>query len=113
MAEFEETVRLLARLVACDTTSRTSNLDLIRLAEAETAPQAITCRVRPDASGRKAILHPMAGPAVPGGIALSAHVDCVPVEGQDWRGDPFALRRAEGRLTARGACDMKGFAACM
>jgi acetylornithine deacetylase len=50
---------------------------------------------------------------VPGGIAFSGHVDCVPVEGQDWRADPFTLRRAEGRLTARGACDMKGFVACM
>ena len=28
-----------------------------------------------------------------GGIALSGHVDTVPVDGQAWAADPFALRR--------------------
>ncbi|MBN8899040.1 MAG: acetylornithine deacetylase, partial [Rhodospirillales bacterium] len=49
-----------------------------------------------------------------GGIALSGHVDTVPVDGQAWSADPFALRRTDGKLFARGACDMKGFvAACL
>jgi acetylornithine deacetylase len=61
----------------------------------------------------KANLHAIIGPRVAGGIALSAHVDCVPVEGQDWRADPFVLRRENGRLIGRGACDMKGFTACV
>ncbi len=41
-------------------------------------------------------------------------MDTVPVDGQAWSADPFALRREAGRLHARGACDMKGFvAACL
>ena len=44
-----------------------------------------------------------------GGVVLSGHTDVVPVEGQDWSGDPFALREIDGRLYGRGACDMKGF----
>lgn len=113
MAELEDAVGLLARLVAFDTTSRNSNLALIRWVEATLAAQGIACTVQPDASGQKANLHAMIGPAVTGGIAFSGHVDTVPVEGQAWRADPFALRRADGVLTARGACDMKGFVACM
>ena len=113
MVQSEEVVRLLARLVAFDTTSRNSNLDLIHFVRDEMAARGFACHLRPDASGRKANLHAVIGPAVAGGIALSGHVDCVPVEGQAWLANPFVLRRAEGRLTGRGACDMKGFVACM
>ena len=44
---------------------------------------------------------------------LSGHTDVVPVEGQIWSSPPFALRAADGRLYGRGACDMKGFDACV
>ena len=104
---------ILARLVAFDTTSRNSNLALIEYARAYLAEQGVEARVSLDPSGRKANLHALVGPAVAGGIALSGHVDTVPVDGQAWTGDPFTLREAEGRLVARGAADMKGFVACM
>ena len=106
MVQLEKAVALLARLVAFDTTSRNSNLELIRFVEAELAAHGIGCRVRLDTAGHKANLHAIIGPAVDGGIAWSGHVDCVPVEGQAWLADPFTLRRAAGRLTARGACEM-------
>ncbi len=48
-----------------------------------------------------------------GGIALSGHTDVVPVDGQTWSSDPFVLRSEGGRHYARGACDMKGYLACM
>ncbi len=44
---------------------------------------------------------------------LSGHTDVVPVEGQAWTSPPFVMREADGRLYGRGACDMKGFIACV
>lgn len=51
------------------------------------------------------------GPAGRGGALLSAHLDVVPTEGQDWTVDPFRMSRRDGRLYGRGTTDMKGFAA--
>jgi acetylornithine deacetylase len=68
-------------------------------------------RISTDATGLKANIHAIIGPQEAGGIALSGHVDTVPVDGQAWSGDPFSLRERDGRLYARGACDMKGFVA--
>ena len=42
---------------------------------------------------------------------LSGHTDVVPVEGQAWDTDPFALVEKDGRLYGRGTSDMKGFIA--
>jgi acetylornithine deacetylase len=49
-----------------------------------------------------------------GGFAYFAHSDVVPAE--NWQGpggDPFQLVERDGRLYARGSCDMKGSLACM
>jgi acetylornithine deacetylase len=102
---------MLERLVAIDTTSRLSNLALIELVEAELGGLGVTSTrvVSPD--GAKANLYATIGPAVPGGIVLSGHTDVVPVDGQAWTSDPFALTRRGDRLYARGTCDMKGFVA--
>jgi acetylornithine deacetylase len=108
----DEAVALLGQLVSFDTTSRNSNLPLIRWVEAWLAARGVESHVMLDTAGEKANLHAVVGPRVPGGVALSAHVDCVPVEGQAWRADPFTLRREDGRLIGRGTADMKGFAAC-
>jgi acetylornithine deacetylase len=104
---------ILARLVAFDTTSRNSNVGLIEFVRDYLAGHGIDARVSLDATGKKANLHALVGPDVAGGIALSGHVDTVPVDGQAWTADPFTLREAEGRLFARGSADMKGFIACM
>ena len=43
---------------------------------------------------------------------LSGHTDCVPVVGQPWTRDPFALHRTDdGLLYGRGVTDMKGYLA--
>ncbi len=108
------TTEMLARLVSFDTTSRNSNLDLIGAIRAYLDAHGVLYRVSHDPTGTKANLHAVIGPAVAGGIALSGHVDTVPVDGQDWSGDPFTLRQHGGRLFGRGAADMKGFvAACL
>ncbi|HEX4369247.1 MAG TPA: acetylornithine deacetylase [Rhodopila sp.] len=108
------TAELLERLVAFDTTSRNSNLKLIGFIRAYLDALGVPYRVSTDAAGEKANLHAIIGPQEAGGLALSGHVDTVPVDGQAWTGDPFALRRRDGKLFARGSCDMKGFvAACL
>lgn len=113
MTDLPTAAALLARLVSFDTTSARSNLALIDWVRDWLAAQGIEARVHRDEALGKANLHALIGPAVPGGVALSGHVDCVPVEGQVWSGDPFTLRQEGGRLIGRGATDMKGFVACM
>src|SRR4029450_6791033 len=63
--------------------------------------------------GAKADLFATIGPKGPGGIGLSGHSDCVPVEGQRWTSDHFTLTLRDGKLYGRGSCDMKGFIACV
>jgi acetylornithine deacetylase len=103
---------ILERLVAFPTVSRDSNLELIGYVREFLAARGIGSRLYRDASGRKANLHASVGPSGLGGVLLSGHTDVVPVDGQVWTADPFALRESGGRLYARGAADMKGFIAC-
>jgi len=113
-AAWMTTTDLLERLVAFDTTSRNSNLALIGFIRDYLDSFGVTYRVSTNAAGDKANLHAIIGPQQAGGLALSGHVDTVPVDGQAWTADPFALRRRDGKLFARGSCDMKGFvAACL
>ena len=105
------TIALLERLVSFDSTSRNSNLQLIDYIRHYLDGFGVFYRIASDPSGQKAALHAVIGPLEAGGLALSGHVDTVPVDGQAWTGDPFTLRRRNSRLTARGSCDMKGFVA--
>jgi acetylornithine deacetylase len=108
------TTELLERLVSFDTTSRNSNLPLIGFIRDYLDGFGVSYRISTDTAGQKANIHAVIGPQKAGGLALSGHVDTVPVDGQAWTGDPFALRRRDGKLFARGSCDMKGFvAACL
>lgn len=102
---------LLDDLIAFDTTSRESNLALIAYVEGYLASHGIaSCRVTNE-DGTKANLYATIGPMVAGGIVLSGHTDVVPVDGQAWQSDPFALTRRGDRLYGRGTCDMKAFLA--
>ncbi len=101
----------LERLVAFDTTSRNSNLELVGYVEAELGALGICGRRVPNADGAKTNLHATVGPAVEGGVVLSGHTDVVPVDGQLWTSDPWTLTRRGERLHGRGTCDMKGFLA--
>ncbi len=104
---------LLARLIAFDSVSDRSNLPVIGFVEDTLASHGVAARRAPNGSGDKAAILATIGPRVDGGVALSGHTDVVPVEGQAWSSDPFALREAAGRFYGRGACDMKGFDACV
>ncbi|MDD3181657.1 MAG: M20/M25/M40 family metallo-hydrolase, partial [Alphaproteobacteria bacterium] len=61
----------------------------------------------------KASLWARLGPAVDGGIVFSGHIDVVPVDNQAWSKPPFAMTVENDRFYGRGACDMKGFVACV
>jgi acetylornithine deacetylase len=105
---------MLETLVSFDTTSRNSNLPLIDYITGYLGGLGVPFRLSHDEKGAKANIHAVIGTPGPGGLALSGHVDTVPVDGQSWTSDPFTLRRADGRLYGRGTADMKGFvAACL
>ena len=102
------TMARLAEILAFDTVSRNSNLACIDWARAHMEAHGAACRLDFNADGTKANLLATFGEG-PGGIVLSGHVDVVPVDGQPWTVDPFALTVKNGRAYGRGACDMKGF----
>jgi acetylornithine deacetylase len=102
---------ILASLIAFDTTSRASNLELIAWVEDYLARQNIVAHRIPNADQTKANLYASVGPAVKGGVILSGHSDVVPIAGQDWSSDPWRLTERAGKLYGRGTCDMKGFIA--
>lgn len=104
---------ILADLVAFDTTTRNSNLDLIAYVEDYLSKFGLASRRVFNDDKRKASLWATIGPDGNGGLILNGHTDCVPVDGQQWTSPPFTLTEREGRLYGRGACDMKGFIACV
>ena len=106
------TTEMLARLVAFDTTSRNSNLALIEFVGDYLAGHGVAVELIHNEDKTKANLYATIGPVdKPGGIVLSGHSDVVPVDGQDWSSEPFALDARGGRLYGRGTADMKGFIA--
>ncbi|MEM6685202.1 MAG: acetylornithine deacetylase [Bacteroidota bacterium] len=89
-----------------------SNLDIIHWIKDYIESYGIATTLVPNEEQTKASLHCRIGPAVDGGVILSGHTDVVPVKGQVWHTEPFSLTEKEGKLYARGSCDMKGFVAC-
>lgn len=109
MAARPESLEMIRRLVAFDTTSRNSNLDLIAFVQDYLDGFGIKSRLIEDATGQKANLYATIGPDDRAGYALSGHTDVVPVDGQDWSSDPWQVKESDGRLYGRGTTDMKGF----
>ncbi len=99
------------RLVAHDTTSHKSNLNLIGDVEEYLKQQNVKYWRAPDETGQKTNLYALIGPEVEGGVVLSGHSDVVPVEGQDWDSDPFKINIRDGKIFGRGTADMKSFSA--
>ena len=102
---------LLRALVGFDTTSRASNLELVAFIEAHLDAHGVDHHRVLDPTGTKANLLARIGPDVDGGVVLTGHTDCVPVDGQPWTRPPFELTEDGDRLYGRGTTDMKGFLA--
>lgn len=111
MAHSPRSLEMLRRLIAFDTTSRNSNLELIDFVRDYLDGFGIKSQLVPDATGTKANLYATVGPDDRPGICLSGHTDVVPIDGQDWTTDPWKLTESDGLLFGRGTCDMKGFLA--
>ena len=104
-----EVIDLLARLVAFETESGTSNQALVDFCAERAHQSGAQVRALEGPSGRSN-LHIRFGPDGPGGLLLSGHTDVVPA-GSGWSTDPYRLTEKGGRLQGRGTADMKGFIA--
>src|SRR3954467_14499865 len=104
---------ILEALVGFDTVSRNSNLELISWVEQYLDKLGVKHERVYDDTGKKSNLWATLGPADVPGYILSGHTDVVPVDDQTWESDPFTLTERGGKLYGRGACDMKGFDACI
>ncbi|MEM8920412.1 MAG: M20/M25/M40 family metallo-hydrolase, partial [Pseudomonadota bacterium] len=111
MTDLSDVRRALDPLIAFDTTSRGSNLELIDWVEELLTPLGANLTRIPNEDGTKSNLWARIGPDAPGGIVLSGHTDVVPIDGQPWDADPWRVREADGKLYGRGTCDMKSFVA--
>ncbi|MEZ5854690.1 MAG: acetylornithine deacetylase [Hyphomicrobiaceae bacterium] len=109
----ETAVDILRKLVAFDTVSDKTNLPMAEWVRGYLAGHGIESRMLPADDGIHTNMFATIGPEGVGGIGLSGHMDVVPVVGQPWDTDPFELTEKDGRLFGRGACDMKGFVACV
>ena len=90
-ASATSSAEILGRLIAFPTVSRESNLELIHYIRDTLKPLGADMRLTHDDAGRKANLFATLGPRGEPGMVLSGHTDVVPVEGQAWDTDPFAM----------------------
>ena len=108
-----ESLEMIEKLVSFDTTSRDSNLGLIEWVrdwlQQLGVESSLVYNKEKNKANLFATIHGKAGKLTTPGIVLSGHTDVVPVDGQAWDTDPFKATIKDGRLYARGACDMKGF----
>ncbi|MDH5352901.1 MAG: acetylornithine deacetylase [Gammaproteobacteria bacterium] len=104
---------LLGRLIAYDTTSTTSNLELIDFIRNYLEDYSVASQLVYSDDRSRANLYATIGPDDIGGIMLSGHTDVVPTAGQDWHSDPYQIKSDNNAFYGRGACDMKGFVACV
>ncbi len=110
-ARREAAVGLLADLVGYRSISLQPNDDIVTYIETYLGGLGVETIRDAHEDGARFNLLARIGPDAPGGVLLSGHLDVVPAAAEGWSGDPFALRRQDGRLIGRGAVDMKGFLA--
>jgi acetylornithine deacetylase len=106
-------IDLAKRLIAFDTTSCESNLQLISWVADYLDTTGAKVDLLSSEDGLKANLVARVGPDCEKGegLTLSGHVDTVPAEEDDWISPAFELTQRDDALFGRGSCDMKGFCA--
>jgi acetylornithine deacetylase len=110
----EAVVTTLERYVAHATVSSEPVLPLAAdlASRAEDLGFRVERFVDPDKEGKCSVVASI-GPSGTDGLAISGHMDVVPVAGQPWTSDPFVATETNGRLVGRGTADMKGFLAAV
>lgn len=106
-----QSYELIKQLVSFDTTSRDSNLELIKFVQDYLLNLGVESQLVHDRTEKKANLYATLGPKDKAGFMLSGHTDVVPVDGQPWDTDPFHVSESAGKLYGRGTADMKSFLA--
>ena len=104
--------QILGRLIGFDTTSTTSNLQLIDFMRDYLDDYSVKSELVHNDDKTCANLYATIGPDDIGGVMLSGHTDVVPTAGQNWNSDPYQLKSDDQLFYGRGSCDMKGFIAC-
>jgi acetylornithine deacetylase len=104
---------LLARLVAFETTSASSNLPLVDFVSDYLDGTGARIHYMPSEDGGKANLAVVMGTRREDreGLTLCGHTDVVPAGESDWESHPFEAVKREGAIVGRGTADMKGFLA--
>jgi len=100
---------LLEQLVAHPSVAGRPNTELAGMLEQRLREAGAEVASVP--GGERTNLWATTGPPGVPGLVLSAHMDVVSVDGQDWASDPFAVTERGSRLAGRGTADMKGFLA--
>jgi acetylornithine deacetylase len=108
----QSVIEHLDKLISFNTVSHRSNLEFVGWVEEFCGRYGARFQRFPNAAGDKTNVLVSVGPDVAGGLVLSGHTDVVPIDGQEWLGDPFKMRLQDGRVIGRGSTDMKGFIAC-
>ena len=108
-----DTLDIMKTLIGFRTVSGKSNLDMMHYIERYLADFGVSSTLDSSDNGLQANLYCTIGSHDLPGMALAGHSDVVPVEGQDWTTDPWILTERNGLFFGRGACDMKGFIACV
>jgi acetylornithine deacetylase len=106
-----QSLDLIKKLVAFDTTSRESNLELIAYIQDYLDRLGVDSMLVHNEEGTKANLYATLGEQDKAGVMLSGHTDVVPVDGQAWDTDPFEVTEKDAKLWGRGTADMKSFIA--
>lgn len=102
---------LIKTLVAFDTTSRESNLEMIAFIQDYLSGHGVESMLVHNQDGTKANLYATLGGTDKGGVMLSGHTDVVPADARAWDTDPFRVAEKDGKLYGRGTADMKSFLA--
>ncbi|MDA4847855.1 acetylornithine deacetylase [Hoeflea poritis] len=108
----DDVIDRLKMLVSFATVGTDGNGDIVDWITEEMRNIAADMRIVVDGDPPLRSIWMRFGPAAPGGILLSGHLDVVPPT-DGWSGDPWRLDARGERLHGRGACDMKGFVACL